>query len=35
MDPAVVLTLVESECVKVLAAEVKTRLERVRDGLNA
>lgn len=35
MDPSAVLTLVEKEGVKELAAEVKTRLERVRDGLNA
>jgi uncharacterized protein (DUF302 family) len=34
MDPSAVLTLVEKEGVKELAAEVKTRLERVRDALN-
>jgi uncharacterized protein (DUF302 family) len=33
MDPSAVLTLVEKEGVKELAAEVKTRLERVRDAL--
>jgi hypothetical protein len=34
MDQSAVLTLVEKEDVKELAAEVKTRLERVRDALN-
>lgn len=33
MDPAAVLTLVEKEGVAELAAEVKERLERVRDAL--
>ena len=33
MDPSAVLTLVEKEGVKELAAEVKERLERVRDAL--
>jgi uncharacterized protein (DUF302 family) len=34
MDPSAVLTLVEKEGIKELAAEVKERLERVRDALN-
>ena len=33
MDPSAVLTLVEQEGVKELAAEVKSKLERVRDAL--
>ena len=33
MDPSAVLTLVEKEGVKELAAEVRERLERVRDAL--
>lgn len=33
MDPSAVLTLVKKEDVKELAAEVKARLERVRDAL--
>ncbi len=33
MDPSAVLTLVEKEGVAELAAEVKARLERVRDAL--
>jgi uncharacterized protein (DUF302 family) len=33
MDPAAVLGLVEKEGVEVLAAEVRSRLERVRDAL--
>ncbi len=33
MDPSAVLTLVEKDGIKELAAEVKTRLERVRDAL--
>ena len=35
MDPAAVLTLVQQEGIHELAAEVKAKLERVRDGLNA
>ena len=33
MDPAAVLSLVEQEGVEVLAAEVRSRLERVRDAV--
>ena len=33
MDPAAVLSLVEKEGVSTLAAEVRARLERVRDAL--
>lgn len=33
MDPSAVLTLVEKEGVKELAAEVRVKLERVRDAL--
>jgi len=33
MDPSAVLTLVEKEGVKELAAEVRERLERVRDAI--
>lgn len=33
MDPSAVLTLVEKEGVKELAAEVRGRLERVRDAI--
>jgi uncharacterized protein (DUF302 family) len=33
MDPAAVLSLVDREGVEVLAAEVRSRLERVRDAL--
>jgi uncharacterized protein (DUF302 family) len=33
MDPAAVLTLVEQDGVKELAAEVRSRLERVRDAM--
>ncbi len=33
MDPAVVLNLVDKEGINELAAEVKARLERVRDAL--
>lgn len=33
MDPIAVLTLVEQEGVKELAAEVRSRLERVRDSM--
>lgn len=33
MDPSAVLTLVEKEGVKELAAEVRTKLERVRDAI--
>ncbi len=33
MDPSAVLTLVEKDGIAELAAEVKTRLERVRDAL--
>ncbi len=33
MDPAAVLSLVDVEGVEVLAAEVRSRLERVRDAL--
>jgi uncharacterized protein (DUF302 family) len=33
MDPAAVLALVEKEGVEVLATEVRSRLERVRDAL--
>lgn len=33
MDPAAVLTLVERDGVKELAAEVRSRLERVRDAM--
>ena len=33
MDPSAVLTLVEQDGVKELAADVKARLERVRDAL--
>lgn len=33
MDPSAVLTLVEKEGIEELAAEVKSRLERVRDAL--
>ncbi len=35
MDPAAVLTLVQKEGIAELAAEVKAKLERVRDALNA
>ncbi len=35
MDPAAVLSLVDKEGVEVLAAEVRTRLEHVRDALAA
>ena len=35
MDPAAVLTLVQKEGVAELAAEVKAKLERVRDALSA
>jgi len=35
MDPAAVLGLVDVEGVEVLAAEVRSRLERVRDALAA
>jgi len=35
MDPAAVLTLVQKEGIAELAGEVKTKLERVRDALNA
>jgi uncharacterized protein (DUF302 family) len=35
MDPAAVLSLVDVEGVEVLAAEVRGRLERVRDALAA
>lgn len=35
MDPAAVLSLVDKEGVAVLAAEVRSRLERVRDALAA
>lgn len=35
MDPAAVLSLVDVEGVEVLAAEVRSRLERVRDALAA
>ncbi|MGD8526470.1 MAG: DUF302 domain-containing protein [Thioalkalispiraceae bacterium] len=35
MDPAAVLDLVQQEGVHELAGEVKAKLERVRDGLNA
>ena len=35
MDPAAVLSLVEKEGVATLAAEVRARLERVRDALLA
>jgi len=35
MDPAAVLSLVEKEGVAALAAEVRGRLERVRDALQA
>lgn len=35
MDPSAVLDLVEQEGVHELAGEVKAKLERVRDGLNA
>jgi uncharacterized protein (DUF302 family) len=35
MDPAAVLSLVEKEGVAALAAEVRARLERVRDALVA
>ena len=35
MDPAAVLSLVEKEGVTTLAAEVRGRLERVRDALQA
>jgi uncharacterized protein (DUF302 family) len=33
MDPAAVLSLVDQEGVEVLAAEVRSRLERVRDAV--
>jgi uncharacterized protein (DUF302 family) len=33
MDPAAVLSLVDQEGVEVLAAEVRSRLERVRDAM--
>jgi len=33
MDPSVVLTLVEKDGIKELAAEVRERLERVRDAI--
>ncbi len=35
MDPAAVLTLVQKEGIAELAGEVKAKLERVRDALNA
>lgn len=35
MDPSAVLDLVQQEGVHELAGEVKAKLERVRDGLNA
>ncbi len=35
MDPAAVLTLVKKEGIAELAGEVKDKLERVRDALNA
>ena len=35
MDPAAVLTLVQQEGIAELAGEVKAKLERVRDALNA
>ncbi|MEJ2141450.1 MAG: DUF302 domain-containing protein [Gammaproteobacteria bacterium] len=35
MDPSAVLDLVQQEGVHELASEVKAKLERVRDGLNA
>jgi uncharacterized protein (DUF302 family) len=35
MDPAAVLSLVDKEGVEVLAAEVRSRLEHVRDALAA
>jgi len=35
MDPAAVLTLVQKEGIAELAGEVKGKLERVRDALNA
>ncbi len=35
MDPAAVLTLVQKDGIAELAGEVKAKLERVRDALNA
>ena len=35
MDPSAVLDLVQQEGIHELAGEVKAKLERVRDGLNA
>ncbi len=35
MDPSAVLALVDRECIEALAAEVRSRLERVRDAMAA